>query len=125
MFKKVIINNRAALSGQAQRGFATAPKAERKHLPYEISALEPVISGHLMDFHYNKHHKTYVDNFNKLTEQAQEAFEKGDLQKFSSLSHGIKFNAGGHYNHTFFWESLAPPKEGGGARPDNNSDLHK
>lgn len=123
MLKKAIINTRA-LSQQAQRGFAAAPKAERKPLPYELSGLEPVVSGKLMDFHYNKHHKAYVDNFNKLTEQAQEALDKGNMEKFASLCHGIKFNAGGHYNHTFFWESLAPPKEGGGARPDNNSDLH-
>lgn len=78
-----------------------------------------------MDFHYNKHHKTYVDTFNNLTGQAQEAMEKGDLEKYASFSKGIKFNAGGHFNHQFFWESLAPTKQGGGARPDSNTELAK
>ena len=118
-----VIHKRTAAQGQ--RMFATIAKAERKPLPYELSGLEPVISGHLMDFHYNKHHKTYVDNLNNLTEKAQEALAKNDLKKMSTLLHGIKFNAGGHYNHEFFWESLAPPKEGGGARPDQSSELNK
>ena len=39
-----------------------------KHLPYDMAALEPVVSGHLMDFHYGKHHRTYVNNLNKLIE---------------------------------------------------------
>lgn len=38
-----------------------------KHLPYEIGALEPVVSGHLMEFHYGKHHRAYVNNLNALT----------------------------------------------------------
>ena len=50
------------------------PKAiQLKHLPYEIGALEPVVSGHLMEFHYGKHHRTYVNNLNNLMEQAFEA----------------------------------------------------
>ena len=53
-----------------KRLFASKCKAELAPLPYEISALEPTITGHLMDFHYNKHHKTYVANLNNFTEQA-------------------------------------------------------
>ena len=78
-----------------------------------------------MDFHYNKHHKTYVTNFNNLTEQASEALDKGDHKKFVSFAQNIKFNGGGHFNHTFFWESLAPIKSGGGVVPETNSDLNK
>ena len=52
-----------------------------KHLPYEIGALEPVVSGHLMEFHYGKHHRTYVNNLNNLVEQAFEANMKNDLRK--------------------------------------------
>ena len=44
-------------------------KAELAPLPYELSALEPVVSGYLMDFHYNKHHRAYVTNLNALLEQ--------------------------------------------------------
>ena len=47
---------------------AAAQRVRLKHLPYEIGALEPVISGHLLDFHYSKHHRTYVNNLNNLLE---------------------------------------------------------
>ena len=40
------------------------PMVELKHLPYELGALEPVISGQIMDFHYSKHHRGYVNNLN-------------------------------------------------------------
>ena len=71
-----------------------------------------------MDFHYNKHHKTYVANLNKFTEQAEQALAKDDIKSFVKLTNLIKFNGGGHINHTFFWESLAPIKSGGGQHPD-------
>ena len=53
------------------RAFSTAVKPkliQLKHLPFEMGALEPVVSGHLMDFHYSKHHRTYVNNLNNLIE---------------------------------------------------------
>ena len=108
MLRKILTNQKRMFSTSA------APKAELAPLPWEISGLEPVISGHLMDFHYNKHHKTYVTNLNNLTEQAHEALAKNDMKKYVSLSQAIKFNGGGHFNHTFFWECLAPLKNGGG-----------
>lgn len=90
-----------------------------------MGALEPVVSGHLMEFHYGKHHRTYVNNLNKLNEQSHEALAKGDIKKYIDLSNAIKFNGGGHVNHEFFWETLAPLKEGGGVTPDANSDLRR
>ena len=59
-----------------QRRFATAAAAQNavftpvqlKHLPYEMGALEPIISGQLLDFHYSKHHRAYVNNLNQLME---------------------------------------------------------
>ena len=57
-----------------------------KHLPYEIGALEPIMSGHLLDFHYGKHHRTYVNNLNNLLEQQAEAQARGELQTAISLS---------------------------------------
>ena len=59
-----------------QRKFSTAAASTKprlvqlKNLPYEIGALEPVVSGHLMEFHYGKHHRTYVNNLNQLVQQA-------------------------------------------------------
>ena len=98
-------------------------KVEMKHLPYELGALEPVLSGHLMDFHYGKHHRTYVSNLNRALSEAHEALEKNDLSCYLRQLDTIKFNGGGHYNHEFFWETLAPPSEGGGAIPDEGTDL--
>ena len=51
-----------------QRNFAAFHKAVLKPLPYPINGLEPVISQHLMEFHYGKHHQTYVNNLNGLLE---------------------------------------------------------
>lgn len=96
-----------------------------KHLPYELGALEPVVSGHLMEFHYGKHHRTYVNNLNTLNCQSAEALEAGNIKKYLELTNAIKFNGGGHLNHEFFWETLAPIKNGGGAQPDKESDLRK
>ena len=77
-----------------------------KDLPYEIGALEPVISSQTMEFHYGKHHRGYVNNLNKLMEQAAEAQAKNDMQTYVNLLQGIKFNGGGHLNHEFFWNTL-------------------
>ena len=79
-----------------------------------------------MDFHYNKHHKLYVTKYNEKIDLFEEALAKGDHGKIATLGKDIRFFGGGNYNHTFFWESLAPLKEGGGVRPDENkSDLAK
>ena len=76
-----------------------------------------------MDYHYNKHHKTYVNNLNTFIEQAQEALARNDVKKVVELALKIKFNGGGNYNHTFFWETLAPIKNGGGEIPNKDSEL--
>ena len=112
----------------AQRRFTAVrppPRVELKPLPYEMSALEPVISGHQMEFHYGKHHRTYVNNLNQLNLQAAEAMEKNDIASYIKLANSIKFNGGGHLNHEFFWESLAPIKEGGGALPDAGTPIRR
>ena len=97
--------------------------AQLKALPYEIGALEPVISGHLMEFHYGKHHRAYVNNLNIFSEKSSEALARGDIKTYIELSNLVKFNGGGHLNHEFFWETLAPIKEGGGALPEAGSEL--
>ena len=107
------------------RLFATYQKIVQKPLAYPMNGLEPVISQNLMEFHYGKHHVTYINNLNALNEQAAEALEKGDSQKHVDLSQAIKFNGGGHLNHEFFWDNLAPIGNGGGELPKQGSDLHK
>ena len=94
-----------------------------KALPYELGALEPVVSGHLMEFHYGKHHRTYVNNLNALNQKSADALASGDIKAYIDLANAVKFNGGGHLNHEFFWESLAPINENGGVIPDEASDL--
>lgn len=64
-------------------------------LPYSYSALEPVISGEIMELHHKKHHATYVANVNKALEQYAEASHKEDLATMISLQGTINFNGGG------------------------------
>jgi len=68
---------------------------ELPDLPYAYSALEPVISGQIMELHHAKHHATYVTNLSKALEQYAEAEDKQDLQKMISLQSAINFNGGG------------------------------
>lgn len=91
-------------------------------LPYALDALEPVISAEIMALHYNKHHAAYVANLNKALEQYGEAESKNDLPTMISLEQAIKFNGGGHINHSIFWTNLAPKDQGGGAL--SNGPLH-
>ena len=84
-------------------------------LPYKFSALEPHISARTMELHYSKHHQAYVDNLNKLI--AGTDWEEEDLGGIimKSLDNperaAIFNNAGQHYNHDFFWQSLLPTAE--------------
>jgi Fe-Mn family superoxide dismutase len=86
-------------------------------LPYDFSALEPVISGQIMELHYTKHHQGYVTNLNAALEKYQEAEKKGDIAQMIALQQAIKFNGGGHVNHSVFWTNLAPVGKGGGEPP--------
>ncbi|KAJ9175999.1 hypothetical protein P3X46_014493 [Hevea brasiliensis] len=86
-------------------------------LPYDYGALEPAISGEIMQLHHQKHHQTYITNYNKALEQLNDAIEKGDSAAVVKLQSAIKFNGGGHVNHSIFWKNLAPVREGGGELP--------
>ncbi|PKM96674.1 MAG: hypothetical protein CVU79_12235 [Elusimicrobia bacterium HGW-Elusimicrobia-3] len=80
-------------------------------LPYEQSALAPVISANTIGFHYGKHHKGYVDNLNKLA--AGTEFEELTLEEVIAATAGkadkaaIFNNASQAWNHAFYWRSLA------------------
>lgn len=87
-------------------------------LPYSLDALEPVISAEIMSLHYHKHHNAYVTNLNKALEQYAEAEQKSDLPAMVALQAAIKFNGGGHINHSIFWTNLAPKNSGGGKAPE-------
>lgn len=83
-------------------------------LPYSYGALEPAISGQIMEVHHAKHHQTYVNGLNNFEAQTAEALAKGDVKKVISLQRGLNFNGGGHINHSLFWKNLAPTSQGGG-----------
>lgn len=87
-------------------------------LPYALNALEPVISGEIMSLHYNKHHQAYVTNLNKALEQYEEAEKKNDVAAMIALQAAIKFNGGGHVNHSIFWTNLSPKNAEGGRPPE-------
>lgn len=80
-------------------------------LPYAHDALQPHMSRETLEYHHDKHHKTYVDNLNKLIPGTE--FEKMDLESIIKKSSGGVFNnAAQVWNHTFFWNCLSP--KGGG-----------
>src|SRR5579863_8874670 len=88
-------------------------KYELPPMPYDFSALEPVISGQIMELHYTKHHQAYVNNLNVALEKYQAAEQKQDIAEMIALESAIKFNGGGHVNHSIFWTNLAPKSKGG------------
>jgi Fe-Mn family superoxide dismutase len=93
------------------------------NLPYADNALEPHIDARTMDIHRNKHHNAYITNANNAlagtamadwsAEQVCRRLKEAPADKMNILRN----NAGGHYNHSMFWESMAPAGQGGGGEP--------
>ncbi len=80
-------------------------------LPYELNALEPHISKETLEYHYGKHHQTYVTNLNNLIKDS--AFAEISLEEIiKQSSEGVFNNAAQVWNHTFYWNCLSP--KGGG-----------
>jgi len=75
-------------------------------LPYDYNALEPVVSAETMTIHHSKHHNTYVTNLNVGLEKLDAAVSAGDVSGIIGLEGALKFNGGGHLNHTLFWDNL-------------------
>ncbi|OFZ23275.1 MAG: superoxide dismutase [Bdellovibrionales bacterium RIFOXYA1_FULL_36_14] len=92
-------------------------------LPYSNDALSPHISPETIEYHYGKHHQTYVNNLNNLVKNSE--FEKLTLEQIIMKSNGTIFNnAAQVYNHTFYWNSLTP-KGGGNAKGQILKDIEK
>ncbi|MGI5952186.1 MAG: superoxide dismutase [Brooklawnia sp.] len=77
-------------------------------LDYDYGALEPHISGEIMQLHHDKHHKAYVDGANTALEKLAEARAKSEFGAISKLEKDLAFNLGGHTNHSIFWKNLSP-----------------
>ncbi len=92
-------------------------------LDYSYDALEPVIIKDIMETHHSKHHQAYVNNYNAALDKLHTAGKKADYETIVSLQSALKFNGGGHINHSIFWKNLSPVNQNGGKLPAANSPL--
>jgi Fe-Mn family superoxide dismutase len=84
--------------------------ASLPELTYPYEGLEPFISRQIMELHHKKHHQTYVNALNA----AEQSYAKaGSPKERIALQQAIKFNGGGHINHSLFWKNLAPASSEG------------
>ncbi|CAE6469958.1 unnamed protein product [Rhizoctonia solani] len=86
-------------------------------LPYPYNALEPHISEEIMTLHHKKHHQTYVNGYNAAAQKLSKLTgltDSSSVRQQIGLQSAIKFNGGGHINHSLFWKNLAPTSGAGG-----------
>ena len=95
---------------------------ELPKLNYALNALEPHIDAKTMEIHHDKHHQAYVTNLNNAiagTEMEKMSIE--DICKnISKYPAAVRNNGGGHFNHSLFWENLAPASQDGGGEPSGS-----
>ncbi|MQY05689.1 superoxide dismutase [Actinomadura macrotermitis] len=84
-------------------------------LPYDYAALEPAITGEILELHHAKHHAAYVKGANDTLERLAEARDRRDFGGLVGLEKTFAFNLSGHVLHSIFWQNLSPD---GGDRPD-------
>lgn len=71
-----------------------------------------------MVVHHDKHHQTYVNNLNAAEKAFEQALQAQDVRKQIEVQSALKFNGGGHINHSLFWTNMAPQSQGGGQLKD-------
>ncbi|KAM3375903.1 hypothetical protein P3S68_014617 [Capsicum galapagoense] len=86
-------------------------------LPYDYGALEPAISGDIMQLHHQKHHQTYITNYNKALNSSMMPSPKEMLLGSPNCTVPSNLTAECHINHSIFWKNLAPVREGSGEPP--------
>ncbi|GLZ15599.1 superoxide dismutase [Fe-Zn] 1 [Actinomadura sp. NBRC 104425] len=84
-------------------------------LPYDYAALEPAITGEILELHHSRHHAAYVKGANETLERLAEARDKEQYGSLVGLEKTLAFNLSGHVLHSIFWTNLSPD---GGDRPD-------
>lgn len=111
-----------AVPEMTQAAFELAP------LPYAVDALAPVIDSQTMTIHHGKHHRAYVDALNKAV-AADAALQGQTLEQLvanaGKYAPVVRNNAGGHWNHSFFWESMAAPEQSSGPSPQLHTAITK
>jgi superoxide dismutase, Fe-Mn family len=108
---KVIAKSQATLSTS---GIESAPVLEFPALPYAYDALEPYIDARTMEIHYDKHHRAYFTNYVNAT-KGTPLEGKPVTEVFATISKqpdAVRNNGGGYYNHTLFWNNMAPKSAG-------------
>ena len=88
------------------------PQYALPDLPYDYGALEPHVSGKIMELHHDKHHAAYVKNANAALERLEDARKREDFTGVAAFERALAFNLSGHVLHSIFWQNLRP--HGGG-----------
>ena len=118
---RYLIHGVAAFLLSSIAPFASAQDFSLAPLPYAHDALAPVIDEQTMRIHHGRHHQAYVDNLNKAV-AASPALAgltlEALLAEVSKAGDAVRNNGGGHWNHTFFWQSMTRPGQGGSPSPD-------
>jgi len=86
-------------------------------LPYDHAALEPHLSGELLELHHDKHHKAYVDGANTTLEKLSKARTDDDFDSINQLQKNLAFHVSGHILHSVFWTNMSPD---GGGKPEGD-----
>ncbi len=108
------------VSAQPQAVAAVEGPFSLAPLPYAPDALAPAIDAETMRIHHGRHHKAYVDNLNAALKARPDLAGlslEAMMARMSTLPVAIRNNGGGHWNHTFFWDSLAPVTRSGAPSP--------
>jgi superoxide dismutase, Fe-Mn family len=84
-------------------------------LPYDYAALEPHISGEIIELHHDKHHAAYVKGANDTLDKLADARDKGEFGAIVGLEKTLAFHTSGHILHTLYWQNLSGD---GGDKPD-------
>ncbi len=103
-----------------QQEYATATLPE---LTFGYNALEPILTGEILEIHHKKHHQKYVNEYNANVQELLKKIYTQDIAGSQKLCEKVAFNGGGHVTHSWYWENLAPMDNGGGILPDNRSPL--
>lgn len=116
MLASTSVMGTAALAQTAEAAKPAAAPFALPELPFKPDALSPVIGPQTVEIHYGKHHKAYVDALNSAV-AATPALQGMSLEAIVAIagtqSATVRNNAGGHWNHTFFWEGLTAPANSG------------
>ena len=86
-------------------------------LPYDHAALEPHLSGELLELHHDKHHKAYVDGANTTLDKLSKARTDDDFDSINQLQKNLAFHVSGHILHSVFWTNMSPD---GGGKPEGD-----